>query len=66
MLGVEDIGGRGIVNNDGVFQIPSDLGEVLDIIALVVVAGLPEEPVVNHFVDIELIQERVAILESGC
>ena len=37
----------------------------LDIIALVIVAALAEEAVVNDFVDVELVEERVAVLGNG-
>lgn len=62
MLGVEDVGCGRVVDDDGVFEVPSDLGEVFDVVSLVVVAGFTEESVVYHFVDIKLVQERVAVL----
>lgn len=64
VLGVEDVRRGGVVDDDGVFEIPPDLGKVLDVVPLVVVAGLAEEAVMNHIVDIELVQERVAILRA--
>lgn len=64
VLGVEDVGRGGVVDDDGVFEIPPDLGKVLDVVPLVVVAGLAEEAVMDHIVDIELVQERVAILRA--
>jgi hypothetical protein len=42
VLGVEDIRRRGVVDDDGVFEVPADLGEILDVVALVVVATLAE------------------------
>jgi hypothetical protein len=36
----------------------------LDVVALVVVAGLAEEPVVHHTVNVELIQQWVTILRE--
>lgn len=63
MLGVEDVGRGRVVDDDGILEVPSDLGEVLDIVPLVIVAGLAEEAVMDHIVDIELVQERVAILK---
>jgi hypothetical protein len=38
------------------------LGQVLDIIALVIIAALSEKTMMHHFVDIKLIKKRVAIL----
>lgn len=65
VLGVEYVRRRGVVDDDGVLEIPPDLGEVLDVVPLVVVAGLAEEAVMDYVVNIELVQERVAILK-GC
>lgn len=42
MLRVENVRGRRVVDNDGVLEISSDLGEILDVVALVVVAALSE------------------------
>jgi diphthamide synthase (EF-2-diphthine--ammonia ligase) len=63
MLGMEDIRGGRIVDDDSILEIPSDLGQVFDVIALVVVAALAEKSVMHHVVDVKLIQERVAILQ---
>ena len=40
MLRVEDVGGRGVVDDDGILEISPYLGEILDVVALVVVATL--------------------------
>lgn len=42
VLRVEDVRGRRVVDDDGILQIPSDLGEILDVVALVVVAAFAE------------------------
>lgn len=42
VLGVEYVGGRRVVYDDGVFQVSSNLRKVLDIVSLVVVAALSE------------------------
>ena len=34
----------------------------LDVIALMVVAALPEKPMVNDLVDVQLVEQRIAIL----
>lgn len=65
MLRVEDVGCGRVVDNDGVLEVSSDLGQVFDVVSLVVIAGFTEEPVVYHFVDIELVQERVAVLSRA-
>ena len=62
MLGVEDVGCRRVVDDDGVLQLTPNLGEVLDVVSLVIVAALSEKPVVHDVVDIKLIKERIAIL----
>ena len=63
MLGVEDVRRRRVVNDDGVLEISSDLREILDVVALVVVTALAEEPMMDDFVNIKLIQQRVAVLQ---
>lgn len=56
MLWVEYIGSRRIVDDNGIFQVSANLRQVLDVVALVVVTALPEQPMVDHFVDVQLIQ----------
>ena len=56
MLWVEDVTGGRVVNDDCLLEVSSNLAEVLDVVALVVVATFTEEPVVHHIVDVELIQ----------
>lgn len=64
VLGVEDVRRRGVVYNDGIFQVSTDLGEVLDVVALVVVAALSEQPVMDNLVDVQLVEERISVLLS--
>lgn len=64
MLGMEDVRGRRIVDDDSILEIPPDLRQVFDVVALVVVAALSEKSVVHHVVDVKLIQERVAVLQG--
>jgi hypothetical protein len=64
VLRVENVRGRRVVDDDGVLQVAAHLRQVLDVVALVVVAALPEQPVVDNLVDVQLIEERVAILSS--
>ena len=65
VLGVEDVGRRRVVDDYRVLQIAADLGQILDVVTLVVVAALPKEPVVHHFVNIQLIQKGVAVLSHN-
>jgi len=65
MLGMEYVGGGRVIDDDGILEIASDLGQVLYVVALVVVATLAKQPVMNDVVPVELIEERIAILESG-
>lgn len=62
MLRVENIGSGRVVDDDGILEVPANLGEVLDIVAAVVMTTLSEEPVVNHAMNVQLVKQRVAIL----
>lgn len=64
MLWVENIRSRRVVNNDGVFQVTPDLGKILDVIAAMIVTALPEKTVVYNTVDVELIQQWIAVLST--
>lgn len=65
MLWVEDVGCGRIIDDNSVLEISSDLGQILDVVSLVVVATLSEKPVVYDLVDIQLVKERVAVLIQG-
>ena len=56
VLGMEDVGCRGVVNDDCLLQVAANLREILDVVPLVVVAALSEEPVVDHLVDVQLVE----------
>lgn len=62
VLWMEDVAGGRIVDDDGFLQVSSHLTQILDIIALVVVAAFPEEPMVDDVVYIQLVEERVTVL----
>lgn len=62
MLRVENIRCGRVVDDNCVLEISSNLGEILDIVALVVVTALAEKSVVNDIVDVKLVQKRIAIL----
>lgn len=66
VLRVEDVAGGRVVDDDRLLEIPADLAEVFDVVALVIVAGLAEESVMYNMVDIELVQEWVAVLCNRC
>jgi hypothetical protein len=57
---------RRVVDDDCVFEVTSDLGKVLDVVALMVIATLAEESVVNNLVNVKLVEERVAVLSKIC
>lgn len=65
MLGMKDVGSRRVVDNYSILQVTSNLGEVLDVVSLVIIAALSEKPVVHDLVDIKLIKERVAVLDCA-
>jgi hypothetical protein len=62
VLRVENVRGRRVVDDDRVLQVAANLRQVLDVVTLVVVAAFSEQPVVDNLVDVELVEERVAIL----
>lgn len=62
VLRMEDVRGRRVVDDDGVLEVAANLRQILDIVALVVVATLSEQPVVDNLVDVQLVKERVAVL----
>lgn len=64
MLRMENIRGWRVVNNDCVFEVSTNLRKIFNVIALVVVAALSKQTVVDDFVDIQLVQQRIAILRT--
>lgn len=62
VLWVENIRRRRVIDDDGVLQVASNLREVLDVVSLMVIAALPEKPVVDDFVDVQLVEKRIAVL----
>lgn len=65
MLWMEDVGGGRIVDNDSVLQVTSELREILDIVALMVVATISEETMMDDGMNVKLVKKRVAILRNG-
>lgn len=64
VLRVEDIRRWRIVDDDGFSQIAANLRQVLDVVALVVVATFAEQAVMHDIMDVKLVEERVTILEG--
>lgn len=62
MLRVEDVTRRAVVNNDRVLEVASDLAEILDVVALMIVAALSEQSMMHHFVYVELVKQGIAVL----
>tara|TARA_B100000524_G_C23431330_1_gene291679 strand:+ start:198 stop:488 length:291 start_codon:yes stop_codon:yes gene_type:complete len=58
---MEEIRKRAIVHNDASGQIATKEGQVLHVVALVLSAGLAEEPVANNAVLVQLVQQRISI-----
>lgn len=62
VLGVEDIRGWRVVDDDGVFEVASNLGQVFDVVSLMVVATFAEKTMVDNVVDVQLVQQRITVL----
>lgn len=62
---MEDVACRRVVDDDGLLQVSSHLAEVLDVVALVVVTAFSEQAVVDHVVNVQLVEKRVAVLRYG-
>ena len=62
---MEDVRARGVVNNDGLRQVAVQQAQVLDVVALVVDAGLAEQPGADGLVRVEEVEEGVGVLVEG-
>lgn len=62
VLWVEDVGSRRVVDDYGVLEVATNLGQIFHIVALVVVAALTEKAVMDDLVDVQLVEKRIAIL----
>lgn len=56
MLWMEDVRRRRVVNDNGLAQVTANLGEILDIVALMVVTTFSEKAMVHNIVDIKLVK----------
>ena len=52
MLGVENVRSWRIVDDDSFLEISTNLGQILDVISLVIITTFPEKPVVYHVMDV--------------
>ena len=52
MLGMENVGCWRIVDNDGFAEISSDLGKILDVVSLVIIATFTEQTVMYDVMDV--------------
>jgi len=52
IVGMEDVGRGGVVDNDGLSDGPAELRQVLDIVALVVITRLAEKSMLDDSVDV--------------
>lgn len=65
ILRLENIALGGIINNDTLGEVTVDNTQVLDIISLVVNAGLAKEPGGNSLVGVKEVKKRIGILVEG-
>ena len=63
VLWVEYVGCWRVVDDDGIFQIASNLRQILNIVALMVIATLPEKAMMDNFMNIQLIQKGISVLQ---
>lgn len=63
MLGVEDVGCWGVVDDNCFSEVTADLGQILDVVSLVVVTTFPEETMMHHMMDIKLVKQRITVLQ---
>ncbi len=63
VVGVEDVGGRGVVHDDDLVQVPTQATQVLDVIASVEDAGLPEQAAAESAPLVQEVGDGVCILQ---
>lgn len=63
VVGVEDIGGRGVVHDDDLVQVATQATQVLDVITSVEDAGLPEQAAAESAPLVQEIRDGVCILQ---
>lgn len=66
VLRVEDVGCGRVVDDDRVLQISSNLGQIFNVVTTMVMAALAEQPVVDNAMDVQLVEQGIAILLETC
>lgn len=61
---MEDVGRGRVVDDDRIGNVPSQLGKVFDVVALVVVARFTKQTVSDHPVNVQNVQHRVRVLNE--
>lgn len=64
VLGVEDVGGRRVVDDDDFAELPAESAEVFNIVSPVENAGFPEEPGAEHPPLVQQVGHWVGILKA--
>lgn len=64
MLRMKNIARRRIIDDDRLPQISAHLAEIFHVVTLVIVAAFTEQSVVDNVVDVELVEERIAIFRD--
>lgn len=62
VLGVEDIRGWRVIDDNGILEVAPNLGQIFDVVALMVVATFAEKTMVDNVVDVQLVQQRITVL----
>lgn len=62
---MEDVRAGAVVDDDGLLQVPVEQAQVLDVVALVVDAGLAEEAGPDGVLRIEQVEEGIGVLVEG-
>lgn len=63
VVGVEDVGGRGVVHDDDLVQVATQATQVLDVITSVEDAGLPEQAAAESAPLVQEVGDGVCILQ---
>lgn len=63
VLRVEDVRGWRVIDDNGILEVTSNLGEVFDVVSLMIVAAFTEKTMVDDAVDVQLVQQRITVLK---
>ena len=61
---MKDVGGRGVINDDDLFQVSSQMAQVFDIVSFVKDTGLPEETAPESPPLVQQVRHGVRILQQ--